>query len=299
MPKNSRCHEQAERRDQQVYRSSVAAIIGVLLLAALTTATSSILLPVSKSFKVFAAVFDVMGLLLAIVLFLVARDAIRKFSARRGLTELARAWMHAAIVFRIGDGDPVSELRSYVASVSKEVDRAPFWSSRRHSSVDRLIVQRWRTFLESLHNTPGREDKVQSFFSFYIWERPVEQLLYMRKARNRLEGSAHSREGGVLLLYLFTLMVAVLKVVVVFGALPNALLLVPRFNDPNLFSLLLIALLLTGAAITNYAISQGERSLSHSYFIHEQRIYDWLRARELAQNVTPDQPQRLQSLSSR
>jgi hypothetical protein len=91
-------HERAVRL-QKMYHSCVAQCIAVLSIGVIVTCLHAIALRSNEDLEKFATHYDLIATLYALIFFILARVANRKFVKQRSFVEFLRAWMHLAIIF--------------------------------------------------------------------------------------------------------------------------------------------------------------------------------------------------------
>jgi hypothetical protein len=281
-------------RLQSRYHSCVARCIGALSVGVVIICLSIIVYRDVDWLKKFATCFDLMAAFYALVFFLWARFVNDRFVITRAFVETLRAWIHLAIIFPLEKGGDVAA--AYQAR-KKEI-RAGYWArkgaatlkdgagdagqptDRREAPIYQRVLNCWNELHEECRKVGLRSNPPSSAdLGFYLEKRALGQLGFFMTAQGRINAGQKSRELLMTVLYVASIVLAVLKAVRVFEAeLPPAVMGNIEFATAmsvDWISMALLAVMVLSAAATNAYVSRNERSLFHSYHAQERRIKQW------------------------
>jgi hypothetical protein len=280
-------------RLQSRYHSCVARCIGVLSVGVVIICLSIIVYRDVDWLEKFATNFDLIATLYALFFFFGARIANEGFVITRSFVETLRAWTHLAIVFPLERG--IDVISAYQAR-KKEV-AARYWekkgvlppkdaatdASRRPDKRETLIYRRVEECWTEIHGECRavglRSPPSSAQIGFYLKTRPLEQLAFFIMAQGRIYAGQRSREWLMTVLYIASVVLAVLKALTVFQAeLPTAVAAhveLLSVAPVDWLSTALLVVMVLSAAATNAYVSRNERSLLHSYHAQERRIKKW------------------------
>jgi hypothetical protein len=297
------CEEDRKKEDdeakryQRRYRSCVASSVGALGFGVVIMCLSIVIYRETEWLKKFATHFDLLATFYALGCFVVARVANRAFVITRSFVETLRAWINLALIFPLeGSGDVFAAYKAKKAEIEKR-----YWARRnaaasqdaRGGTTDRpdkrevpiyTRVERCWTEIHGECLAAGlRRTSSSADLGFYLKARPLGQLEFFITAQGRLYQGQRSREGLMTVLYVVSVVLAILKALSVFkgdfmASLP-VLLMAPvdyaTAMHVDWISTALLVVMVLSAAATNAYISRNERSLLHSYHAQERRIRAW------------------------
>ncbi len=280
-------------RLQSRYHSCVARCIGVLSVGIVIICLSIIVYRDVGWLKKFATYFDLIATVYALVFFFSARIVNDRFAITRSFVETLRAWIHLAIVFPL---EKAGDVAAAYQAKKKEI-AARYWdrkgagppkdagsdASHRPDRRETLIYQRvekcWTEIHDECRAMGVRSPPSSAEIGFYLKKRPLGQLGFFITAQGRINAGQKSREWLMTVLYIASIILAVLKALSVFEAeLPKAVMGHIEFTTAmsvDWISTALLVVMVLSAAATNAYISRNERSLLHSYHAQERRIKKW------------------------
>jgi hypothetical protein len=222
-----------------------------------------------KSAELLLNYIDVMAMLGVLGLFFYGRWVSPPWIARRAGVELLRQYHFLDVVFPNAiSPEPAADLKfqfdtesdlvavevegGEIADITTRVQK--FWNKRKELLADHALTE---------------TDLTADALLVYLKRRARRQLIWFAAAKARLEANAKWRNKGLLILYGFTFMLAVVKL----------FLFLVGTELPWLAYVQPLLLFVTGlsAAVTAYYINQNSRSLIHRYNTQERYIADWLK----------------------
>lgn len=280
---------------QRRYHSSVTQCIWVLGFGFIVTCLSSIAIRNDLNLEHYAAGYDFMATIYALFCFLRARHINRNFVRQRCLVEILRAWVPLAIVFPLEKAKAIDvAFQAVLAEVQAMLRHASFKlaepshdvsAASLETSVTQIhgcIERYWRQLEDQCRSLGFRPGIGAADIGLYLRERPCDQLRFFMRAQRRLQEGQHGREIVMLLLYAFSVLLALVKILAVFRSeLPAPVSLAGEMASAvpiDWISAALLAVLVLSAATTNALVSRNERSLLHSYYAQERRIRRWFDA---------------------
>jgi len=281
-------------RLQSRYHSCVARCIGVLSVGVVIICLSIIVYRDVGWLKKFATCFDLIAALYALGFFLLARIVNNKFVITRAFVETLRAWIHLAIVFPL---ERTGDVAAAYQAKKKEI-AARYWTrdgaappkdggsdasrppDKREAPIYQRVLHSWNELHEECRKVGLRGNPPSSAeIGFYLKKRTLGQLGFFITAQGRINAGQKSREWLMTVLYVASIILAVLKAVRVFEAeLPSAVMGQIEFATAmsvDWISTALLIVMVLSAAATNAYVSRNERSLLHSYHAQERRIKKW------------------------
>ncbi len=293
------CEDDRRREDdeavrlQSLYHSCVARCIGVLSVGVVIICLSIIVYRDIGWLKKFATDFDLLATVYALVFFFRARFVNDKFVITRSFVETLRAWTHLAIVFpleRAGDAIAAYQARKkeIAARYRDRTGAAPpkdagsdagHRPDKREAPIYRRVEACWTELHDECRAVGLRSPASSAELGFYLKKRPLGQLEFFITAQGRIHAGQRSRERLMTVLYVASVLLAVLKALSVFKAeLPTAVMAHIEFATVapvDWISTALLVVMVLSAAATSAYVSRNERSLLHSYHAQERRIKKW------------------------
>jgi hypothetical protein len=293
------CEQDRKKEDdkavqlQSRYHSCVARCIGVLSVGVVIICLSIVVYRDVAWLEKFATDFDLIATLYALAFFFGARIANNRFVIARSFVETLRAWTHLAIVFPLERG--IDAISAYQAR-KKEI-AARYWEKtgvlppkdaatdtshrpdKRETLIYRRVEECWTEIHDECRAVGLRSPPSSAQIGFYLKTRPLVQLGFFIAAQGRIYAGQKSREWLMTVLYVASVVLAVLKALSVFQTeLPTAVAahteLVAAAPVDWISTALLVVMVLSAAA-TNAYVSRNERSLLHAYHAQERRIKKW------------------------
>jgi hypothetical protein len=273
----------------RTYHTRVSRAFSVLTVASITTVCSALVWRDSGELKYFATAFDLIAVVYAFGNYIWARFALRGWVKERAITELIRSALHLNIVFNVTGRDKslaVAFLTSLVSALGNQIKPSILISlASRTADTDRvthqIIACRERLISDS-ENKGVRPDVSHSDVLLYIRERPIAQIAYLSASQNRLLRREWFRRLSLWLLFVCSLVFALLKAMLVFGNYSDIdstskTKLFMGFSSVDILTALFLFVVILSAAGTAAVINRNERSLKHNYRAQQQRITDWAR----------------------
>lgn len=269
-PLLAKVHQRASAA-QTTYHSAVISSAACLVVAFLALASTTLTLRLEGDFRsvqLFLNCVDVIALLSVLGLFFYGRSVNRPWIAARASAELLRQYQYLAVVFPgaisvSSDDDLNAQFTNEARRIENTVESGSitnivtriesFWLKRKGSFVSRALTD---------------ADLSSDALLVYLDKRVRRQLGWFTDSQERLEYIAERRNIVLLVLYVVTAALAMIKL---------ALFLCGSNQHDYLLPALLIV---TGmsAAMTAYYVNQNSRSLIHRYYTQQRFIKTWLDA---------------------